>query len=92
MIGVAVLRHHAEAEVIARWHGQERRVSIPTWRCGALQLPCSDRPQLRPPEKGNADARPMQGGGCPARAQRGSFGSPSTISPMMFRWIWLEPA
>ena len=93
MICVAVLGEHAEPEVLATRHREERAVAPPAAGGGAPRLADSGDPQPRPTCDHDADSQPRGHTATERRgAQRGSFGRPSTISPMMFRCTCDEPA
>lgn len=93
MICVAVLGEHAEPEVLTTRHREERAVAPPAAASGAPRLAHSGGPQSGPTGDHDADSQPRDHTATEWRgAQRGSFGRPSTISPMMFRCTCDEPA
>lgn len=55
MIRIAVLSDEPEAEVVTRWHGQERRPAIPARRGCAPHLADGSWPELRPAGKRQPD-------------------------------------
>jgi hypothetical protein len=64
----------------------------PPARAGqARHLPDRFGPQTRSRRDRTGNGQPLPQADS-ARAQRGSFGRPSTISPTMLRWICDEPA
>ena len=91
MMLVAVLGEQPELEVVAARQGQERPVPPPARAGQARRLPDRFGPQTRPCCDCAGNGQPLPQADT-ARAQRGSFGKPSTISPMMLRWICDEPA
>jgi hypothetical protein len=91
MMLVAVLGEQPELEVVAARQGKKRPVPPPARAGQARRLPDRFGPQTRPCCDCAGNGQPLPQADT-ARAQRGSFGKPSTISPMMLRWICDEPA
>jgi hypothetical protein len=91
MMLVAVLGEQPELEVVAARQGKKRPVPPPARAGQARRLPDRFAPQTRPCCDCAGNGQPLPQADT-ARAQRGSFGKPSTISPMMLRWICDEPA
>ena len=91
MMLVAILGEQPELEVVAPWQGQERPVPPPPRAGQAHHLPNGLGPQARPCRHRAGDSQPVPQADT-ARTQRGSFGRPNTISPMMLRWICDDPA
>ena len=81
-----VLSKRSERKVIGGRQREERHPSRPTLRSEQHHLPYSSDPQGRAsPNRHNYCKDESHPRNRDAHAGRGSFGNPSTISPMMFR-------
>jgi hypothetical protein len=82
MPSVTVLSDQSKSKVIAARHWKERAPPIPVGCRGAIYLTDCGYPQTRTSDNRKRNPQPGHGS---RLAYFGSFGNPSTISPMMLR-------
>lgn len=92
VIGAAVLSDHSKAQIVATWYWEKRPSAPPPTRCHSLPLTQSSGPQTWFARNRRADRSCQPQRRLWRRFQRGSLGSPNTISPMMLRCTCDEPA